>query len=40
MAALRLATEMQQSAEVLFPKDRLPVLTSWRPRAEMAVEGS
>lgn len=37
MAALRLATEMQQLAEVLFPKDQLPALTSWRPRAEISI---
>ena len=39
MAALRLATEMQQPVGVLFPKDQLPALTSWRPRAEIAVGG-
>jgi len=39
MAALRLAVGVQQPVEILFPKDQLPALTSWRPRTETAVGG-
>jgi hypothetical protein len=39
MAALRLATEMQQPVGFLFPKDQLPALTGWRPRAEITIGG-